>query len=222
VTQAAHILVVDDDKRIRNLLSSYLAERGYRVTTAENAAEARQKLAGLNFDLAILDIMMPGESGLELARHLRAQRQMALLILSARGSLEDRIAGLEFGADDYLPKPFEPRELLLRIENLLRRSYTPEEELIRFGDCVYALHARELKRNGRRIPLSGQETAILHSLARRPNVTLSRAELAAGIGGVSERTVDVYVNRLRRKIEDDNVPSSYLLTVRGLGYTLRI
>ncbi len=218
--QGAHILVVDDDTRIRTLLQRYLSEHGYRVTTAGTAAEAREKLSGLKFDVGILDVMMPGESGLSLAKDLRTQRNMALIILSARGAAEDRIAGLEHGVDDYLPKPFEPRELVLRIESLLRRTQMPDPVEIRLGDCTYSLNRQELNCNGKRINLSRQELAILHALAHKPNSAISRTDLAAAASGISERAVDVYINRLRRKIEPEPASPLYLFTVRGIGYAL--
>lgn len=218
--QGAHILVVDDDTRIRTLLQRYLSEHGYRVTTAGTAAEAREKLSGLKFDVGILDVMMPGESGLSLAKDLRTERNMALIILSARGAAEDRIAGLEHGVDDYLPKPFEPRELVLRIESLLRRTHVPDPVEIKLGACTYSFNHQELTCNGKRVNLSRQELAILHALAHKPNSGISRADLAAAANDISERAVDVYVNRLRRKIEPEPASPLYLLTVRGIGYAL--
>lgn len=220
---AAHLLVVDDDKRIRDLLSRFLTENAYRVTTAGTAAEARRRLEGLAFDMLILDIMMPGESGLELARSMREGSDIPILMLTARSETSDRIEGLEVGADDYLPKPFEPRELLLRIGAILRRRETtaagPPPE-IRFGPFVYDSARGDLKRGSSTVRLTDREKQILTLFAEKPGDTIARNDIVGDDSGLAERTVDVQINRLRRKIEDDPSNPVYLQTVRGIGYRL--
>ncbi len=210
---APHLLVVDDDTRIRNLLKQYLAENGFRVTVAGTAAEARRKLAGLDYDLIVLDVMMPGESGVDLTRSLRAERNLPILMLTALSETESRIAGLEAGADDYLPKPFDPRELILRINNILRRGgpqAVPKVEQIVFGPYTFQIARRELKRGGEALKLTDREQEILAIFAERAGETIPRHELVAGESDVGERTIDVQINRLRRKIErDPSNPVSY-------------
>ncbi len=219
---AHHILVVDDDTRIRRLLQRYLAENGYRVTTAGNAHEARARLEGLAFDLLVLDIMMPGEDGLSLTAALRDHSDVPILLLTARGEPEDRIAGLERGADDYLSKPFEPRELLLRIEAIFRRARPqgPQETEIRFGPNRFNLERSELTRDDQIVRLTTAETTVLDLFARNPGTTFSRTELCERTNAGLERSVDVQINRLRRKIEEDPRQPVYLQTVRGVGYVL--
>src|SRR4051794_2868619 len=220
---APHLLLVDDDRRIRDLLSRYLIGEGYRVTTAETAAEARAKLGGLRFDLLILDVMMPGESGFELAKSIRASSAVPILMLTARSETDNRINGLELGADDYVPKPFEPRELSLRIANILKRTIpapAPAIESARFGDLVFHLARGELKRGEEIIHLTDRERDMLRVLAAAPGETVHRMALAGNGGGVNERAVDVQVNRLRRKIERDPANPLFVQTVRGIGYRL--
>ena len=221
--EAPHLLIVDDDRRIRQLLQRYLTENGYRVTVAADAAEARQRLGGLSFDLLIVDVMMPGENGLDLTRALRKKMGVPILILTARGEAEARIEGLEVGADDYLPKPFEPRELLLRINNILRRTGptgTPLIEHVRFGPYTFHLQRLELTRNNEPVRLTEREKRILKAFAETPGQAVDRLALL-GDGTLSgDRTVDVQINRLRRKIEDDPSNPLYLQTVRGYGYRL--
>ncbi len=218
----AHILVVDDDQRLRDLLRDYLTQNGFLVTTAADAAEARARLVGLEFDLIVLDVMMPGESGLELTVSLRSSSQVPILLLTAMGEAEDRIAGLESGADDYLAKPFEPRELLLRIGSVLRRAAPPAEAAgeISFGDYCFDAQRGELREAERPIKLTSGEVALLRLFARRPGQTVSRLELSQQSGGASERAIDVQVTRLRRKIEPDPRNPRYLQTVWGEGYVL--
>lgn len=219
---APHLLVVDDDNRIRSLLSRFLSGHGYRVTTAASAAEARGRLEGLSFDLLVLDVMMPGESGLELARSLRKQSSVPILMLTARSEAEDRIAGLEVGADDYLGKPFEPRELLLRVNSILKRALpAPQKaiEEVRFGEFLFHLVRGELLRSGDPVRITERERDMLRTLAEEPGATVPRLALA-GNGTASERAVDVQVNRLRRKIERDPTNPIYVQTVRGIGYRL--
>ncbi|MGE0118109.1 MAG: response regulator [Dongiaceae bacterium] len=223
--EPSHILVVDDDKRLRELLRKYLSEQGFRVTVAADAGDARRRLDGLAFDLIVLDIMMPGENGLELTRALRQKDGVPILLLTAMGEPEDRIAGLETGADDYLAKPFEPRELVLRIRTILRR--VPAEPAagrreLRFGGFSFDLDRRALRRGGQEIRLTAGEAALLAALAGAPGQALSREELGRQsdpAGG--SRMVDVQVTRLRRKIESDPRFPRYLQTVRGRGYLLQ-
>ena len=222
---APHLLVVDDDRRIRDLLSKFLASEGYRVTTAETAADARAKLKGLSFDLLVLDVMMPGETGFDLAKAIRGDSDVPILMLTARDAAESRIRGLEIGADDYLSKPFEPRELSLRIANILKRAQpaapSPAES-IRFGPFVYHLARGELRKGEEIIRLTDREREMLRILAHSPGETVPRLSLAGNGGSVSERAVDVQVNRLRRKIEHNPANPLFVQTVRGIGYRLVI
>ncbi|MDQ0473702.1 response regulator [Labrys wisconsinensis] len=222
---APHILVVDDDNRIRALLSRYLTEQGYRVTTAENAASGRARIEALAFDLLILDVMMPGENGFELARSIRAGSEVPILMLTAQGNATDRIHGLEIGADDYLPKPFEPRELLLRIGNILRRAPAvasePARDSVSFGGFIFHVGRGELQHEGETIRITERERDMLRLLVEAPGETVDRFALAGPASDASnERTVDVQINRLRRKIERDPSNPVYLQTVRGSGYRL--
>ncbi|QLH40270.1 MAG: response regulator [Defluviicoccus sp.] len=222
--ESPHILVVDDDGRLRKLLARYLSEHGYLVATAEDAADARLKLTSFAFDLIVLDLMMPGESGLALAGDLRKRSGVPILMLTAMGEPEDRIKGLEQGADDYMVKPFEPRELLLRIGNILRR--VPQADAlppqVQMGEMVFDLGREELSCGDLSVKLTSVETALLTALARRPGVAMSREELIELTGAVGgDRAVDVQVTRLRRKIERDPREPRYLQTVRGRGYVLK-
>jgi two-component system phosphate regulon response regulator OmpR len=222
---APHLLVVDDDRRIRDLLSRYLAREGYRVTTAHNAADARAKLDGLAFDLLVLDVMMPGESGFDLASALRRTSQVPILMLTARAEPESRIAGLEIGADDYVAKPFEARELSLRIANILKRAAPappPPAESVRFGPFVFHLARGELRRSEDLIHLTDREKDMLRLMAARPGETVPRLMLAGNGAAAGERAVDVQVNRLRRKIEADPANPLFVQTVRGIGYRLLV
>jgi two-component system, OmpR family, phosphate regulon response regulator OmpR len=218
---APHILVVDDDSRIRDLLARYLQDNGFRVTTAIDAATARATMRSLAFDLLILDVMMPQESGLEFARTLRHESRVPILMLTARAEPEQRIEGLETGVDDYLAKPFEPRELLLRVSNVLRRGgASPSTGEVRMGDFVFHISRGELKREGETVRLTERERELLRYFAQRPGMPVSRHELAKGSDSGGERAVDVQINRLRRKIEHDPANPVYLQTVRGKGYIL--
>ena len=220
---AAHLLVVDDDKRIRELLKRYLGESGFRVTVAGDAAEARRLLEGMEFDLLIVDVMMPGESGLSLTKSLRQTRDTPILMLTALAETDNRIDGLSAGADDYLSKPFDPRELTLRINNILKRSrdsIAPVTETIGFGGFLFHLARRELKLDQKLVRLTERELDMLSSFASKPRETIARHELAADGSDISERTIDVQINRLRRKIEADPANPIYLQTVRGIGYRL--
>jgi two-component system phosphate regulon response regulator OmpR len=227
----ALILVVDDDARLRGLLSRYLSERGFRVTTAENAAEARDRLRFLQPDLMVLDVMMPGESGLALTQSLRGeQSDTPVLLLTARGAPEDRIAGFEAGADDYLPKPFDPRELELRIRAMLRRAATPPptpaasgNAPVPLGDLIFDPVRVELRGLDGPVRLTGGEAALLAAFVARAEEVLSREDIAAALGmdEITERAIDVQVTRLRRKIEPDSREPRFLHTVRGRGYVLK-
>ncbi len=222
---AAHLLVVDDDKRIRALLNRYLVEQGFRVTVAADAAEARRKLNGLDFVLIVLDVMMPGETGLSLTQSLAQIKKVPIILLTALAEASSRIAGLEAGADDYLPKPFDPRELVLRINNILRRNVpanTPKIEQVMFGPYTFSLSRKELKKGAEIIRLTDREQDIMLLFAMRAGETIPRHELVGNDSDVGERTIDVQINRLRRKIEDDPANPVWLQTVRGIGYRLSI
>ena len=222
---APHLLVVDDDTRIRTLLKRFLGENGFRVTVAGNAADARRKLAGLDFDLIVLDVMMPGESGVDLTISLRQTRDVPILMLTALSETDKRVAGLEAGADDYLPKPFDPRELLLRVNNILRRGGpqgTPKLEQVVFGPYTFQIARRELKHSGKVLKLTDREQEIMSIFAERVGETIPRHELVGDDTEVGERTIDVQINRLRRKIERDPSNPVWLQTVRGVGYRLSI
>jgi two-component system, OmpR family, phosphate regulon response regulator OmpR len=219
-----HLLVVDDDARLRELLRRYLADNGFRVTTAQDAGEARAKLAAFAFDLIVLDVMMPGENGLSLTRALRREGRVPVLLLTAMDEPEDRVNGLALGADDYLSKPFEPRELVLRIRNVLQRrpADDPVRRELRFGGCRFDLVRGELYRGGDPVHLTAAEAALLSALAQKAPQAVPREELAlsAQFSG-NVRNVDVQMTRLRRKIERDPRFPRYLQTVRGTGYALR-
>jgi two-component system phosphate regulon response regulator OmpR len=220
-----HILVIDDDRRIRELLQSYLAENGFRVSVAQTAATAREKMRGLAFDLLILDVMMPGETGTWLAKSLRGSNErVPILMLSALSEIEDRINGLMAGSDDYLQKPFEPRELLLRVQNLLRRAAPPADQRIdvRFGDCLFNIPRGELRRSGELVKLTTRERDLLRLFIQNTGRPITRTELSPDGAEENARTVDVQINRLRQKIEEDPSNPVYLQTVRGAGYTLYI
>jgi len=218
-----HLLIVDDDTRIRTLLQRYLSEAGYRVTAAKDAADARQLMASLDFDFLVLDVMMPGEDGFALTKAIRETSDVPILLLTARGEAGDRIEGLERGADDYLPKPFEPRELLLRIATILRRAGQPSEavkQIIQLGLCRFDPERGELVREGKPVKLTSAELQLMRVLAANPGQTFTRTDLSQRMGEVLERTVDVQITRLRRKIENDPKLPLYLQTVRGIGYVL--
>ena len=227
-TAERHLLVVDDDDRIRDLLKQYLSRHGFRVTVAPGGAAARSLLDTLDFDLAVFDVMMPGEDGFSLTRWLREKKGAAgrtpVLMLTARGLAEDRIEGLKLGADDYLAKPFEPEELLLRIEAILRRADARPaggtNGALSLGLCRFDLERGELSREGVPVRLTEAEVALLKRLARSPHEPVDRLELARETVDPSGRAVDVQVTRLRRKIESDPKTPRYLQTVRGVGYLL--
>ena len=228
-TEQAHVLVVDDDARIRTLLKKFLTRNGFWVSVARDAAHARNLLEGLDFDLIVLDVMMPGENGLALTAALRETMTTPILLLTARGDADDRIKGLEAGADDYLPKPFEPRELLLRINAILRRIPKPAPKseppkTIHLGEVRYDLTRGELWRGQKLVRLTATEALLMRIFAQRAHEPVSRIELVEELGGgvaeAQERAVDVQITRLRRKLEADPKAPRYLQTVRGSGYML--
>jgi two-component system, OmpR family, phosphate regulon response regulator OmpR len=224
--EAAHILIVDDDRRIRNLLTTYLRGHGYRATSAGSAKEARGFLDSLAFELIVLDVVMAGENGFDFAAHLRKDSDVPILMLTARGEPSDRVRGLEIGVDDYLAKPFEPRELLLRIGSILRRAKSPPVRTsvacVRFGPFTFSLERGELKTEDEGVRLTERERDILRLLSESAGQSVSREALSGSGGAANERTVDVQINRLRRKIERDPANPVYLQTARGAGYRLVI
>jgi two-component system, OmpR family, phosphate regulon response regulator OmpR len=223
VLQDCHLLVVDDDEKLRTLLHRYLTAGGFRVSAAASAEDARALMKSMAFDLLIVDVMMPGENGLDFTRSVRLGSNVPVLILTARGGTEDRIAGLECGADDYLPKPFEPRELLLRIGALLRRAAPPAAKgtgALHMGPCVFDPTRGTLTRKGKPVRLTSSEAALLQFFAANVGRAFSRGDLCARLGIALERTIDVQVTRLRRKIEEDPKLPLYLQTVRSVGYVL--
>ena len=226
---APHLLIVDDDERIRDLLRKFLIRQGFLVSVARDAGHARRVLAGLDFDLIVMDVMMPGESGLDLTRVLRETSTTPILLLTAKGETTDRIEGLEAGADDYLPKPFEPRELLLRINAILRRMPEPEPEekqpkIVQMGPTRYDIERGELSRGGLPVKLTATEVQLMRIFAENLRHAISRTrlveELGRDNGQAQERAVEVQITRLRRKIETDPKQPRYLQTVRGEGYML--
>lgn len=225
----AHLLIVDDDERIRTLLKRFLIQHGFLVTAARDAAHARRILSGLDFDMIILDVMMPGEDGLSLCRDLRARQHTSILLLTAKGETDNRIEGFEAGADDYLPKPFEPKELLLRINAILRRMPdTPAEDklpkILNLGPIRYDMERGELWQGDALVRLTATEMQLMKIFSAVPGTALSRAKLVEELGRdrgqAQERAVDVQITRLRRKIESDPKQPQYLQTVRGEGYML--
>jgi two-component system phosphate regulon response regulator OmpR len=220
-----HVLVVDDDPRLCQLIARFLGTNGMMVTTAESAADARRHIRSLRFDLLVVDRMMPDEDGLSLIKSVRASSQIPILMLTAMGETQQRIEGLERGADDYMGKPFEPKELLLRINAILRRAPEQEEPRrheLRFGVCRYDPLRQKLTRDGETVHLTGGESNLLALLAAHVNQPVDRIMLQAQIGvAANPRTIDVQITRLRRKIESDPRQPRYLQTVRGTGYLLR-
>ena len=225
----AHLLVVDDDERIRGLLQKFLMRNGFLVTIARDALQARRLLAGLEFDLLVLDVMMPGEDGIALTRDLRAKMTVPILLLTAKGEASNRIEGFEAGADDYLVKPFEPKELLLRINAILRRvpQVKPDAgpKVLHLGDVRYDLDRGEMWRGADPVRLTATEAALMRIFSGQPGSAVSREKLVGDLGtgdgsAAQERAVDVQITRLRRKIEADPKQPRYLQTVRGEGYML--
>ncbi|MFZ1469001.1 MAG: response regulator [Paracoccaceae bacterium] len=224
----AHLLVVDDDERIRGLLQKFLIRSGFLVSVARDAAQARKLLAGLEFDLIVLDVMMPGEDGISLTRYLRPRMLTPILLLTAKGETANRIEGFEAGADDYLVKPFEPKELLLRINAILRRAPVvkpadPVRQVLHLGAVRYDMDRGEMWRGEALVRLTATEAALMRLFAQVPGVPVSRERLVGDLGRedvAQERAVDVQITRLRRKIEEDPKSPRYLQTVRGEGYML--
>ncbi|RBI73999.1 DNA-binding response regulator [Roseovarius sp. TE539] len=224
-----HILIVDDDERIRGLLRKFLARNGFLVSVARDAGHARRVLSGLEFDLIVMDVMMPGEDGVSLTSDLRTKVSTPVLLLTAKGETEERIKGLEAGADDYLAKPFEPRELLLRINAILRRMPEPEQEtampkILQLGPARYDIERAELMRGDEPVRLTATETQLMRIFVENLRSPVSRTKLVEDLGRdrgrAQERAVDVQITRLRRKIEADPKQPRYLQTVRGEGYML--
>ncbi|XYD11390.1 response regulator [Methylobacterium sp. NMS12] len=223
--EAPHVLVVDDDRRLRELLARYLTDQGFRVTAAASAAEARARAQSVVFDAMVLDVMMPGENGFDYARSVRETSRVPILMLTARSNPNDRVMGLEIGADDYLPKPFEPRELTLRLNNIIKRSArprAPSAEAVTFGPFAFRIDRGELRRDDELIRITEREREILTILAAAGGANVEREQLAGPGGAAAERTVDVQINRLRRKTEVDPANPVFLQTVRGVGYRLAV
>ena len=229
MTADAHILIVDDDERIRSLLQKYLIRNGFMVSISRDAAHARRVLGGLAFDLIIMDVMMPGEDGISLAKHVRGTSDTPVLLLTAKGDTEDRIKGLEAGADDYLAKPFEPKELLLRINAILRRAPTQGEraappKVLHMGPVRYDITKGEMWHGTTQVRLTSTESHLMRIFAAHPGEPLPRTTLVEKLGRnrgqAQERAVDVQITRLRRKIEMDSKQPRYLQTIRGAGYML--
>jgi len=217
-----HLLVVDDDDRIRGLLKRFLGKNGFRVSTAENAKAARKLMSTLTFDLLVLDVMMPGEDGFALTKALREVDNVPIILLTAMGEADDRITGLSLGADDYLAKPFEPEELVLRIKSILKRQAArPRQHKIRFGAYLFDIDRQILDHAGQRLHLTTGETALLTTLSNRAGQPVSRQALANQINAKSERAVDVQITRLRRKLETNPATPVFLITVRNRGYCLQ-
>lgn len=224
-----HLLIVDDDERIRSLLQKFLMRNGFLVTAARDAAHARRVLSGLDFDMIVLDVMMPGEDGLSLCRSLRETHATPILLLTAKGETDNRIEGLEAGADDYLSKPFEPKELLLRINAILRRvpDVAPEEaapKILTLGPIRYDMERGEMWQGEDLVRLTATEMQLMKLFSAKPGEAISRAKLVEDLGRdrgqAQERAVDVQITRLRRKIESNPKQPRYLQTVRGAGYML--
>ena len=223
--EKSHLLVVDDDTRLRSLLQRFLRESGFMVSAAKDAAEARRRLEEYDFDLLVVDVMMPNESGLEFLSKLREENDVPVILLTAMGETSDRIAGLESGADDYLPKPFEPKELVLRIKSILKRvpkAVTQALEILNLGLCIYNLSTKELtSKQGQVIHITPVEQSLLSVLGQKYGQVFSREKLAEILGaGQSPRSIDVQITRLRKKIEKDSKNPRFLQTVRGKGYML--
>ena len=223
--EAPHVLVVDDDRRLRELLARYLTDQGFRVTAAASAAAARARAQSVVFDAMVLDVMMPGENGFDYARSVRETSRVPILMLTARSNPNDRVMGLEIGADDYLPKPFEPRELTLRLNNIIKRGVRPRAvaaEAVTFGPFAFRIDRGELRRDDELIRITDREREILTILAMAGGANVEREQLAGSGGAAMERTVDVQINRLRRKTEVDPANPVFLQTVRGVGYRLAV
>ena len=219
----AHILVVDDDDGIRSLVKKYLYENNFLITTAENAEDAKKKIELIKFDLIILDIMMPGKSGLEFISENKKKLQTPIILLTAKGEPDERIEGLEIGADDYLPKPFEPKELILRIKNILDKTKSiTQKRIIEFDKIKIDLNKLMIKKNNKDYKINSTEKLILEKMINNPGKTFSRENIGSLINLDKERSIDVIITRLRKKIEDDPKNPKFLQTIRGAGYVLWI
>ena len=219
----AHILVVDDDDRIRELVKQYLLENKYLVTTAKDAFDAKNKIEIIKFDLIVLDIMMPKKSGLELTSEIKNEIELPIILLTAKGETSERVMGLEFGADDYLSKPFEPKELLLRIRNILNKTLQKNNiNKISIGNSILDLSKLTINRNGKKYKINNTEKLILEKMIRSSGKVFSREEIGKLININKERSIDVIITRLRQKIETDSKNPQYLQTIRGSGYVLWI
>ena len=219
----AHILVVDDDDGIRSLVKKYLNENRFLITTAENAEDAKKKIELIKFDLIILDIMMPGKSGLEFISENKKKLQTPVILLTAKGEANERIEGLEMGADDYLPKPFEPKELILRIKNILDKTKSiTQKRIIEFDKIKIDLNKLMIKKNNKDYKINNTEKLILEKMINNPGKTFSRENIGSLINLDKERSIDVIITRLRKKIEDDPKNPKFLQTIRGAGYVLWI
>ena len=218
-----HILVVDDDDRIRELIKQYLNENNFIVSTAENASDANQKLSHFQFDLIVLDVMMPGQSGFELTKEIKKQSDLPVILLTAKGEVENRIKGLEFGADDYLGKPFEPKELLLRINNIINKSKKIDlKDIYQVGEAKIDLNKMNIKLQKKEFKINSAEKKVLIEMLSNPGKTYSREKMGKIANISQERSIDVLITRLRQKIEIDPKNPKYLQTIRGVGYVLWI
>ena len=219
----AHILIVDDDDRIRELVKQYLNDYDYLVTTANNAEDAKQKINIIKFDLIVLDIMMPGQSGLEFTNENKKKIGTPIILLTAKGEATDRIEGLEIGADDYLAKPFEPKELILRIRNILEKTKSKNQKrVVNFSNVNIDLNKLLIIKNNKEFKINSTEKIILEKMINSPGQTCTREEIGKLINLYKERSIDVIITRLRKKIEDDPKNPKYLQTIRGAGYVLWI
>jgi two-component system, OmpR family, phosphate regulon response regulator OmpR len=220
------VLIIDDDRKIRELLQAYLKNQGLETDTAESAENAREQIAKQNYSLLIVDVMMPVESGIDFTKKVKLEKDIPVLMLTAKGEISDRITGLESGADDYLQKPFEPKELYLRAVKLINRfsasTGAGERKVLKFGALEFNLENQILTKNTERIPLSSSEAELLLLFCNNIGVSIDRFELAKKFNGISERSVDVQVTRLRKKIEDDPKVPRFIQTSRGKGYVFRI
>jgi two-component system phosphate regulon response regulator OmpR len=218
-----HILIVDDDNRIRDLLKDYLSENKYIVSSAKNADQAKEKLKYLKFDIIILDVMMPGQNGYELTKEIKKQMKVPIILLTAKGEVEDRIKGLELGADDYIGKPFEPKELLLRIRNIINKNNKIDlKSKHNVGEAVIDLNKMIISLNSKSKKINNTEKKVLIEMLTNPGTTFSREEIGRVSGIIQERSIDVMVTRLRQKLEMDPKNPKYLQTIRGSGYVLWI
>ena len=223
VNDKSHILVVDDDDRIRNLLKDYLSENSYIVSSAENAEDAKLKISYLNFDIIVLDVMMPGQDGYELTKEIKKKSKVPIILLTAKGEVENRIKGLELGANDYIGKPFEPKELLLRIKNILKnKNIINPDSNYKVGDAIINLNKMTISLNKKNNKINSSERKILIEMLSNPGKTYSREEIGSISGIIQERSIDVMITRLRQKLEIKPKNPKYLQTIRGLGYVLWI